>query len=321
MKDSLSFYYEDIGKYKILSKEKQLLHSKNVREWLDWLPADEVPPDVKRKGQRSFDQIAKTNLRLVVSVAKKYQYASGVDRKHQHANVSLEDLIQEGNMGLLTAIEKFDPTRGYEFSTYAYWWIRQRILKYISSNGRIIRLPCNVSEALRKIENVQSEHYRRNGVMPSLADLSLATGESKEKIASTLSVKYMQPCSLEQKIGHSSEDELNLWGILQSSEQSLWDQLESSMFIEQVQNAIHVLNATERHVIKAILLDKQTKKEVMNELGITASRINTIISRGTNKLKYALGKQKSIYQNNEITPEKCYAPIEHFIAIENTISA
>jgi|1048.fasta_scaffold01560_9 RNA polymerase nonessential primary-like sigma factor len=321
MKDSLSFYYEEIGRYAILTKEKQLLHARNVRQWLDWLPADEVPLDIEKKGKRSFDQIAKTNLRLVISVAKKYQHASGVAKKHQHANTCLEDLIQEGNIGLLIAIKKFDPTRGYEFSTYAYWWIRQKILKYISSNGRMIRLPCNVSEALRKIESIQNAHYREHGTMPSFADLCLATGESKEKIESILAVKYMQPCSLEQSIGlNNYEDDLTLWGVLESNEESLWDQLESSMFIEQVQDNLHILNSTERRVISAILFNKQTKKQVMKEMNITASRINTIISRGTSKLKSALGEQKTNYYENTVDFEKCYKNIEHVIAIENAIT-
>ena len=134
-----SQYLTDIGRFPVLSRESQLRHCQNIHRWVNWEGGrDAAPKNVHRSGSRSLETMVRTNLRLVVSIAKKYT-GKGVD---------LQDLIQEGNIGLIRGLEMFDPTRGYQVSTYCYWWVRQGITRAIHSYARTIRMPINSPRSL-----------------------------------------------------------------------------------------------------------------------------------------------------------------------------
>ena len=214
--DSVRAYLRDIGRIPLLEHDEEILLGRKVQRLMEInacaedLPnsnkqelADSLGLSIKelrkeiRDGEKAKDKMVTANLRLVVSVAKKYT----------KRNMELLDIIQEGTIGLVRGVEKFDPGRGYKFSTYAYWWIRQGITRAIAEKSRAIRLPIHVTENLNKVKKAQRELSQINGYMPSVMQLAeyleLTVDEIKD-----LMCKARQPASLEIKIGENRDTAL-----------------------------------------------------------------------------------------------------------------
>jgi RNA polymerase nonessential primary-like sigma factor len=184
--DMVRTYLHEIGRVPLLTHEQEIVYGKQVQQMMALLDAKEAlaqeldrdPTDtewanrvslsetelhqVVRQGQRAKQKMIEANLRLVVAIAKKYQ----------KRNLEFLDLIQEGTLGLERGVEKFDPMRGYKFSTYAYWWIRQAITRAIAQQARTIRLPIHITEKLNKIKKVQRELTQELGHSPSPAEIA-----------------------------------------------------------------------------------------------------------------------------------------------------
>ena len=157
MASTLSRYIDSIARYPLLDKNQEIILGRRVQRWLN---DPEPSAAVARSGKRAQDKMVECNLRLVVSVCKKYM-------RHTSRSEML-DLIQEGTIGLTRGVQKFDPERGYAFSTYAYWWIRQSITRYLNSHERLIRLPGGGTEALSKVREFVGKFQVIHGRKPSV---------------------------------------------------------------------------------------------------------------------------------------------------------
>jgi RNA polymerase nonessential primary-like sigma factor len=220
--DLVRSYLRDIGRVPLLSHEQEITLGRQVqelmaleelREELTMRSGGEEPSEVqlaeaagllptqlKRRqqgGRRAKERMVAANLRLVVSVAKKYT----------KRNMELLDLIQEGTIGLVRGVEKFDPTRGYKFSTYAYWWIRQGITRAIAEKSRTIRLPIHITETLNKLKKAQRELSQELGRTPTVGELAVAAELPEEEVKDLL-CRARQPVSLETKVGDGEDTEL-----------------------------------------------------------------------------------------------------------------
>ena len=253
--DSVRSYLRDIGRIPLLEHDEEILLGRQVQRMMEIKACEDLLGEVTkedlaksleittkelrrelRDGERAKDKMVTANLRLVVSVAKNYT----------KRNMELLDIIQEGTIGLVRGVEKFDPGRGYKFSTYAYWWIRQGITRAIAEKSRAIRLPIHITENLNKLKKAQRELSQLNGEMPTVFQLSDYLELSVEDIKD-LMCKARQPTSLEIKIGENRDTALI--DLLEDETQLPETLLESQYIKEDIRGLIDDLPEMQAAVI------------------------------------------------------------------------
>lgn len=259
-RDSVNLYLKDIGKVKLLSadEEKDLAHR------------------AKAGDKRARDRLIAANTRFVITVAKQYQ-GQGLD---------LEDLISEGNIGLIKAADKFDPDRGYKFISYAVWWIRQSILQALSDKSRTIRLPLNQVAMLNKVRKATSEFISKNEREPSMKELSEITGIDESKITSILN---MSAHMLSVDSPFKDEEEGTLIDVIPNQNSPKADAALMKASKEQdIAKVLSPLGPRSHDIIRMYFglgTREMTLDEIGNKFGITSERIRQLKEKALDIIK------------------------------------
>ena len=230
-----------------------------------------------RAAERAKNKLVEANLRFVVSVAKQYQ----------HQGLTLTDLIDEGNIGLIKAAERFDETRGFKFISYAVWWIRQSILQAIAEQSRIVRLPLNQVGSLNKVNQESNRFEQENQRRPSVEELAQRTGIDEEKISQSMAASGHH-VSIDAPFGE--DDDNSMVDVMASGEDSRTDKHvdHESMAMELRQVLDKVLKDREKQIVCACFGIGETEKgleEIGDKMGLTRERVRQIREKSTTKLR------------------------------------
>ncbi len=277
--DLLGLYLDEAGSFPLLTKADEMRlgqiiqEGQAARERLDG--QDAVPAKERRTLRRAVSaaevatsQFINANLRLVVSVARKYQWSG----------LPLGDLIQEGNLGLIHAVEKFDWRKGFKFSTYATWWIRQAIGRAIENTAHTVRVPAHVGDEIRRARRLQSELESANGRPPTLLEVAQAMGMTEAGLAELL--RYdSDPMSLDVSVGEDGDTSLGDLVVNQSAE-SPFESVAGALLPTEIDRFLSELPDNEREVLRLRYgLDRgepRTQGEVGELLALTAERVRRI---------------------------------------------
>jgi RNA polymerase primary sigma factor len=270
MQDPIKIYLKEISKSKLLtpSRERKLAMR------------------AKKGDKRARDELIKCNLRLVISIAKRYT----------GRGLSFLDLIQEGNIGLMKAVEKFDWKKGYKFSTYAYWWIRQAITRAIADQGRTVRIPVHLVETINKMNRIVNEYVQENGEAPNLETLAELMDKPVEKMKEIL-VSSKNIYSLNAPISNDvdSEGESELLDFVDSDIPTPHEEGRKMIIREKVEEVIDTLSTKEAMVLKMRFGFIDGKQKTLEEVGeyfnVTRERIRQIESKSIRKLKHPVRRK------------------------------
>lgn len=257
---SLDKYLQEIGREELVSPEEEV----------------ELAQRIRKGDQRALEKLTRANLRFVVSVAKQYQ----------NQGLSLPDLINEGNLGLIKAAEKFDETRGFKFISYAVWWIRQSILQALAEQSRIVRLPLNQVGSLNKINKALSKFEQENERQPSSDELSEMIDVPKDKISDTLRVSG-RPVSVDAPFVEGEDN--SLLDVLPNTDSPSADRgLVNESLNTEIERALSTLSSREREIIKSFFgigCQEMTLEEIGERFGLTRERVRQIKEKAIRRLK------------------------------------
>ena len=258
--ESLEKYLQEIGKEDMISVEEEV----------------DLAQRIKKGDRKALEQLTRANLRFVVSVAKQYQ----------NQGLSLPDLINEGNVGLIRAAEKFDETRGFKFISYAVWWIRQSILQAIAEQSRIVRLPLNQVGSVNRINRMTSKFEQENERRPSVEEISAETNLPEDKVDEAMAANTRH---ISVDAPFADGDESSLLDVLVNDSSPTADR---QLFIESLQaeirQALRILNERERNVITAFFGiggPELTLEEIGVKYGLTRERVRQIKEKAIRRLR------------------------------------
>ena len=263
--DSFQSFLRQIGRIPLLTHKEEIKYAKMIVE---------NPENAKY----AKDQMVNHNLKLVVSIAKKYH----------NTGMHLEDLIQEGTIGLMKAVDKYDYTKGYKFSTYATWWIRQSVSRSISDQSKTIRIPVHMAETINKMNRIKSKLSNELNRDPSIEEIAEAMGITPDKVQEIMNYA-LDPVSLETPVG--DEGDTNLADFVpDNNSQTAHDKLVKELVHDKLIEAIETLTPREQQVLKmryGLDMDRTyTLEEIGNKFNITRERIRQIEAKAIKKLKH-----------------------------------
>ena len=298
--DMVRVYLHELGQVPLLEHSEEIIYGKQVQrmmslltekkkleqqcgrcisqlEWADAVGLSEGQlSQVLQQGQQAKTKMIEANLRLVVAIAKKYL----------KRNVEFLDLIQEGSLGLERGVEKFDPTKGYRFSTYAYWWIRQAITRAIAQQARTIRLPIHITEKLNKIKKTQRELAQKLGRPATTSEIALELGIESAQIREYFRMAR-QPLSLDVRIGDNQDTELS--EMIEGDEALPEDYATQELMRQDVQQMLEELKPKEREVISLRFGLKDGKElslaKVAQRLNLSRERVRQLQNRALAHLR------------------------------------
>jgi RNA polymerase primary sigma factor len=299
--DSIRLYLQEIGRIRLLRADEEielarkiadLLELERVRETLstelerepqdnEWAKAMEMNPQQFRHrlylGRRAKDKMVQSNLRLVVSIAKKYM----------NRGLSFQDLIQEGSLGLIRAAEKFDHEKGYKFSTYATWWIRQAITRAIADQSRTIRLPVHLYETISRIKKTTKLLSQGMGRKPTEEEIATKMEMTIEKLR-FIAKSAQLPISLETPIG--KEEDSRLGDFIEADGEMPEDQVSKNLLREDLESVLDTLSPRERDVLRLRYGLDDGRMKTLEEIGqifnVTRERIRQIEAKALRKLRH-----------------------------------
>ena len=258
--ESLEKYLSEIGREELLSTDEEV----------------ELAQRIRKGDQKALDRLTKANLRFVVSVAKQYQ----------NQGLSLSDLINEGNLGLIKAAEKFDETRGFKFISYAVWWIRQSILQAIAEQSRIVRLPLNQVSSVNKINQMLTKFEQENERRPSVDEIAEKTELPHEKVDEAMMINSRH-VSVDAPFVEGEEN--SLLDVLVNDDAPMADrQLVVESLRAEIGDMLKTLTERERRVVKAfygIGEPELTLEEIGNKYGLTRERVRQIKEKAIRRLR------------------------------------
>lgn len=259
---SLDKYLQEIGKEELITVEDEV----------------ELAQRIRKGDQEALEKLTRANLRFVVSVAKQYQ----------NQGLSLPDLINEGNLGLIKAAEKFDETRGFKFISYAVWWIRQSILQALAEQSRIVRLPLNQVGSLNKINKALSKFEQENERMPSPEELADILEIPREKISDTLRVSGRH-VSIDSPFVEGEDN--SLLDVMVNPDSPNADRgLVNESLNKEIERALSTLTERERDIIKRLFgigMSEMTLEEIGEEFGLTRERVRQIKEKAIRRLRHS----------------------------------
>ena len=260
--DPVRMYLKEIGKIPLLTTEREMY----------------LAEQISLGNKQAKDELIEANLRLVVSIAK----------RHVGKGMYFLDLIQEGNLGLIKAVEKFDYSKGYKFSTYATWWIRQAITRAIADQARTIRIPVHMVETIHKVSRTTRQLLQELGREPTTAEVAEALGMTPDKVREIMKIAQ-DPVSLETPIGEEEDSHLGDF-VEDSDSPAPSDSASYSLLREQLCNILHTLTPREEQVIKLRFGLEDGRPRTLEEVGkkfeITRERIRQIEAKALRKLRH-----------------------------------
>ncbi|WP_080687950.1 sigma-70 family RNA polymerase sigma factor [Candidatus Synechococcus spongiarum] len=290
--DSIGWYLSRIGKEPLLTPSEEIELAHQVQA-LKTLAASAPPPQqtveqrkILRTGKRARNRMIAANLRLVFSVAKKYQ----------HQGLDLLDLMQEGAIGLERAVDKFDPSMGYKFSTYSYWWIRQSMVRAIDNTSRTIRLPIHIGERLAKLRRVTRDLSHRLGRQPNRLELSHRMEMSLEELDELLAQN--RPCTSLDAHARGDGDRSTIGELIaQAMDHEPLDEMDRYLQKEHLQSWMEQLDQREQKVLRQRYglegQTPQTLSAIGHDLKVSRERVRQLQERAIKKLKAYAVRQKA----------------------------